>query len=85
LTTLGTIIPGAQRVRDLRVRRLDDERAVIPNSGAVPDGCGPEQGSDSPASQIVERQPGVQPATEVRPGLPLRVTVQKDLVLGPYS
>jgi type IV secretion system protein TrbI len=32
----------------------------------------------------VERQLGVQPTIKVRPGWPLRVIVQKDLVLSPY-
>ena len=42
------------------------------------------QTTNRAASQIVERQLNVQPTIKVRPGWPLRVIVQKDLVLSPY-
>ena len=43
------------------------------------------QTTNRAASQIVERQLNVQPTIKVRPGWPLRVFVQKDLVLKPYQ
>lgn len=42
------------------------------------------QTTNRTASQIVERQLNVQPTIKVRPGWPLRVIVQKDLVLSPH-
>ncbi len=43
------------------------------------------QTTNRAASQIVERQLNVQPTIKVRPGWPLRIIVQKDLVLEPYT
>lgn len=58
----------------------DDESDLIK---ALRQGFG--QTTNRAASQIVERQLNVQPTIKVRPGWPLRVIVQKDLVLEPYK
>jgi len=36
-------------------------------------------------SQIVGRQLNIQPTLTIRPGFPIRVIVNRDLVLAPYS
>ena len=56
----------------------DDENDLVK---ALQQGFG--QTTNRAASQIVERQLNVQPTIKVRPGWPLRVIVQKDLVLEP--
>ncbi len=58
----------------------DDENDLVK---ALQQGFG--QTTNRAASQIVERQLNVQPTIKVRPGWPLRVIVQKDLVLEPYK
>jgi len=58
----------------------DDENDLVK---ALRQGFG--QTTNRAASQIVERQLNVQPTIQVRPGWPLRVIVQKDLVLEPYK
>ena len=58
----------------------DDENDLVK---ALRQGFG--QTTNRAASQIVERQLNVQPTIKVRPGWPLRVIVQKDLVLEPYK
>lgn len=57
----------------------DDENDLVK---ALRQGFG--QTTNRAGSQIVERQLNVQPTIKVRPGWPLRVIVQKDLVLEPY-
>lgn len=57
----------------------DDENDLVK---ALQQGFG--QTTNRAASQIVERQLNVQSTIKVRPGWPLRVIVQKDLVLEPY-
>jgi len=58
----------------------DDENDLVK---ALRQGFG--QTTNRAASQIVERQLNVQPTIKVRPGWPLRVIVQKNLVLEPYK
>ena len=58
----------------------DDESDIVK---ALRQGFG--QTTNRAASQIVERQLNVQPTIKVGPGWPLRVIVQKDLVLEPYK
>jgi type IV secretion system protein VirB10 len=44
-----------------------------------------QQGVSEAGQRLVEKNLGIQPTITIRPGWPLRVIVQKDLVLRPYS